>query len=106
MMLTLFCVLQVCGFELNHILKVLLVTPVQFGVGLRFHIGAIKSLRHGAANMDVLVALGTNAAYVYSMVSILTSAVSPHIQGTSKEHSVNIQGTSREHSGCDPRCPS
>ena len=56
-------------------LKFLLATPVQYGVGMRFHRGAIKALRHGNANMDVLVALGTNAAYVYSVLSMMTAAV-------------------------------
>ncbi|MDK9722505.1 MAG: heavy metal translocating P-type ATPase [Rhodospirillales bacterium] len=43
-----------------------LATPVQFWIGWRFYRGAYKSLRGGAGNMDVLVALGTSAAYGYS----------------------------------------
>ena len=43
-----------------------LATPVQFYVGWRFYKGAYHSLRGGAANMDVLVSLGTTVAYVYS----------------------------------------
>lgn len=46
----------------------LLATPVQFYVGWRFYKGAYHSLRGGAANMDVLVSLGTSAAYVYSVI--------------------------------------
>lgn len=46
----------------------ILATPVQFYVGWRFYKGAYHSLRGGAANMDVLVALGTSVAYVYSAV--------------------------------------
>lgn len=46
----------------------ILATPVQFYVGWRFYKGAYHSLRGGAANMDVLVALGTSVAYVYSVV--------------------------------------
>lgn len=42
-------------------------TPVQFIIGGRFYIGAFKALRNGSANMDVLVALGTSAAYFYSL---------------------------------------
>lgn len=45
-----------------------LATPVQFYVGWRFYRGAYHSLRGGAANMDVLVALGTSVAYVYSLI--------------------------------------
>ncbi|MBB5019499.1 Cu+-exporting ATPase [Chitinivorax tropicus] len=46
----------------------LLATPVQFWVGWRFYAGAWKALRGGAANMDVLVALGTSAAWLFSTV--------------------------------------
>ncbi len=38
-------------------------------IGWSFHAGAVRALRHGAANMDVLVSLGTNAAYAYSVLS-------------------------------------
>lgn len=44
----------------------LLATPVQFWAGSRFYIGAWKALRSGGSNMDVLVALGTSAAYFMS----------------------------------------
>ena len=44
-----------------------LATPVQFGFGARFYAGAWRALRGGAANMDVLVALGTSAAYGLSL---------------------------------------
>ena len=43
----------------------------QFSAGLIFYRGAYKSLRNGAANMDVLVALGISAAYGYSMLAFL-----------------------------------
>ncbi|MBX6353908.1 MAG: cadmium-translocating P-type ATPase [Thermoflavifilum sp.] len=49
----------------------LLATPVQFYVGWRFYKGAYHALRGGAANMDVLVALGTSVAYVYSAILTL-----------------------------------
>ena len=45
-----------------------LATPVQLYVGWGFYEGAWKSLRNGAANMDVLVALGSTVAYAYSIV--------------------------------------
>ena len=44
-----------------------LATPVQVLVGARFYRGAAKALRAGSANMDVLVALGTSAAYAFSL---------------------------------------
>ncbi|HEX8979923.1 MAG TPA: heavy metal translocating P-type ATPase [Parasulfuritortus sp.] len=48
----------------------LLATPVQFWAGWRFYDGAWKSLRGGGANMDVLVALGTSAAYFFSLATL------------------------------------
>jgi P-type Cu+ transporter len=47
-------------------------TPVQFYVGWRFYKGSYHSLRGGAANMDVLVALGTTVAYFYSAILTIT----------------------------------
>jgi len=52
-------------------LQWLLATPVQFWAGRRFYSGAWNSLRGGGANMDVLVVLGTSAAYFYSVAVIL-----------------------------------
>lgn len=49
-------------------LQWLLATPVQFWIGKRFYIGAWHALRSGGANMDVLVALGTSMAYLFSAV--------------------------------------
>lgn len=62
---------MVFGFPLDELMKWALTTPVQFWIGRRFHVGAWKSLKRGAANMDVLVSLGTNASYFYSVLSIL-----------------------------------
>ena len=45
----------------------ILATPVQFYVGRKYYTGAIQSIRNKAANMDVLVALGSTAAYLYSL---------------------------------------
>jgi Cu+-exporting ATPase len=52
-------------------LQWLLATPVQFWAGKRFYVGAWHSLRGGGANMDVLVALGTSMAYLFSAVVTL-----------------------------------
>jgi Cu+-exporting ATPase len=48
-------------------LQCVLATPVQFWIGARFYRGAWNALRGGGANMDVLVALGTSMAYLYSL---------------------------------------
>jgi Cu+-exporting ATPase len=48
-------------------LQCLLATPVQFWAGARFYHGAWSALRSGGSNMDVLVALGTSAAYFMSL---------------------------------------
>ena len=48
-----------------------LATPVQFAAGARFHRGALGALRAGSANMDVLVSLGTTAAYGLSVAMLL-----------------------------------
>lgn len=52
---------------MNPWLQLILATPVQFYVGRQFYVGAYKALRNGSANMDVLVSLGTSAAYFYSL---------------------------------------
>lgn len=41
--------------------------PVQFYVGWQYYVGAYKALRNGSANMDVLIAMGTSAAFFYSL---------------------------------------
>ncbi|MGW8224294.1 MAG: heavy metal translocating P-type ATPase [Anaerolineales bacterium] len=48
-----------------------LATPVQFYVGWDYYVGAYKSLRNGSANMDVLIVMGSSAAYFYSLVVVL-----------------------------------
>ncbi|MFN2285229.1 MAG: heavy metal translocating P-type ATPase, partial [Anaerolineae bacterium] len=48
-------------------LMLALATPVQFYVGAQYYVGAYKSLRNGSANMDVLIALGSSTAYLYSL---------------------------------------
>ena len=57
-------------FNLNPLLQFALATPIQIFVGARFYKGAYSALRHGGANMDVLVALGTSAAYLYSVYKV------------------------------------
>lgn len=56
---------------MNPYLQLALATPVQFIAGWEFYRGAYAALRNGSANMDVLVALGTSAAYFYSIANVL-----------------------------------
>lgn len=58
---------------LNPWLQWIIATPIQFYIGFRFYKGAYFSLKNKYANMDVLVALGTSAAYFYSVYNIFTS---------------------------------
>ena len=48
-------------------LQLVLATPVQFWLGARFYIAGWKAVRAGTGNMDLLVALGTSAAYFFSL---------------------------------------
>lgn len=54
-----------------------LATPVQFWIGARFYRGAWASIKHGSGNMDLLVALGTSAAYFLSVAIILLDIHQP-----------------------------
>ncbi|WP_278294226.1 copper-translocating P-type ATPase [Caloranaerobacter azorensis] len=56
----------------NGYLQLALATLVQFIIGYRFYKGAYHSLKGGGANMDVLVALGTSAAYFYSLYNLIS----------------------------------
>lgn len=58
---------------LNPWMQFALATPVQFLIGWPFYTGAYKALRNKSANMDVLVALGTTAAYAYSLYITIQS---------------------------------
>ncbi len=57
--------------HLSPWLELALATPVQFLAGGRFYAGAWKALRAGSGNMDLLVAMGTSAAYLYSLALLL-----------------------------------
>lgn len=58
-------------FARNLFTLMALSTAVQFGPGWRFYAGSFAALRHGAADMNVLVAVGTSAAYGYSAAMTL-----------------------------------
>jgi Cu+-exporting ATPase len=53
----------------------IIATPVQFWIGWRFYRGAYAALKHGSADMNVLIAVGTSAAYFYSVVATFA----PHL---------------------------
>ena len=57
---------------MQPLVQLLLATPVQFIVGWPFYRGAYNALRNGSANMDVLVALGTSSAYLFSLANMFT----------------------------------
>jgi len=61
------------SFLMNPWVQLVLATPVQFWLGGRFYIAAFHALRNRSANMDVLVALGTSAAYFYSLFLTIAS---------------------------------
>jgi len=65
------------GIYLGDLAIFLLATPVQFWVGQKFHRNAYKSLKHGSATMDVLVTLGTSAAYFYSLLAMIFAMFNP-----------------------------
>jgi Cu+-exporting ATPase len=56
---------------MNAWIQLALAAPVQFIIGWPFYVGAYKALRNGSANMDVLVSLGTSAAFFYSLYRTL-----------------------------------
>jgi Cu+-exporting ATPase len=56
-----------------------LATPVQFYTGWGYYQGGVKSLRNGSANMDVLVAMGSTVAYLYSLAVLFTPGLGHHV---------------------------
>ncbi|KAI9875898.1 MAG: hypothetical protein M1830_007815 [Pleopsidium flavum] len=72
-------VLLIPGLYLSDVICLILTIPVQFGIGKRFYKSAYKSLKHGSPTMDVLVVLGTSAAFFFSVAAMLVSIFSaPH----------------------------
>ena len=76
------------NMNLPHILmnpwfQLVLATPIQFIIGWQFYVGAYKNIRNGGANMDVLVVLGTSAAYFYSIYQmvkwLIGTTTTPHL---------------------------
>ncbi len=65
---------EMFGFQLNlnGWIQLALATPVQFWLGYKFYLNAYKAVRAGTGNMDLLVALGTSAAYGLSVYQLLS----------------------------------
>ena len=59
------------GIYLDQFIIFCLTTPAQFWVGSRFYKNAFKAIKHGSGTMDVLVMLGTSAAYFYSLFAMI-----------------------------------
>lgn len=69
--------LPILSSRMNNYLLFLLETPVQFLIGWRFYRGAHDSLRNRAGNMDLLIAIGTTAAWAYSSVIVFLPSLFP-----------------------------
>lgn len=61
--------LPVPGFLRNKLFQFAIATPVQFIIGYQFYRGSYHALKARSANMDVLIAMGTSAAYFYSVAA-------------------------------------
>ncbi|MEW6601868.1 MAG: heavy metal translocating P-type ATPase [Nitrospirota bacterium] len=61
--------------QVNFLLQFLVQTPVQFWVGWQFYTGAISAARHRTTNMNTLIAVGTSAAYLYSVTATFFPSV-------------------------------
>jgi Cu+-exporting ATPase len=59
------------AFLSDPLFQLAFATPVQFWAGWPFYTGAIKALRHRATDMNTLIAVGTTAAYGYSVATVL-----------------------------------
>jgi len=65
------------GLWLGDVICLVLTIPVQFGIGRRFYKSAWKSIKHGSPTMDVLVVLGTSAAFFFSCAAMIVSLLTP-----------------------------
>ncbi len=61
--------------QTNFLIQMVLATPVQFWVGRQFYTGAIAAARHRTTNMNTLIAVGTSAAYIYSVIATFFPSV-------------------------------
>ncbi len=73
----LFTYVMLLPSNINNYLLFILETPIQFIVGWRFYRGAYDALRNRMGNMDLLIAIGTTAAWAYSTVVTFLPSVFP-----------------------------
>jgi Cu+-exporting ATPase len=66
--------------EMNFFIQFLLATPVQFWAGRQFYVGFWKATKHKTSDMNTLIAVGTSAAYLYSLIVTFAS------------HSIMVEG--------------
>jgi Cu+-exporting ATPase len=71
----------VSELRVDDTLEFLFATPIQFWIGWEFYTKSYKALRHRTATMEVLVAMGTSAAYFYSVFSIVYGMINTSYQG-------------------------
>ncbi len=71
--------------QTNFILQLIIQTPVQFWVGWQFYKGAWAAARHKTSDMNTLIAVGTSAAYVYSILATFLPQLFVAAQGVAAE---------------------
>lgn len=82
------------GIPFPHAIYFLLAlaTPVQFIIGWQFYKGAFVALLNKTSNMDTLIALGTSAAYFYSVYSMLTGGMTQYFEASTTIITLIIMG--------------
>ena len=84
-------------FLMNPWVGFVLATPVVLVTGSRFYISAARTVAHFGANMDVLVALGTGAAYVLSVVNTITGTGPVYYEAAAVVITLVLLGKNLEH---------
>ncbi|MHA2329638.1 MAG: heavy metal translocating P-type ATPase, partial [Candidatus Hodarchaeales archaeon] len=69
------------GINSLYLILFVLTTPVQFWIGRDFYFNAFNAVKHRSANMDLLIALGTSAAYFFSVFSMIYPIFEPRYEG-------------------------
>jgi len=73
------------AFLHNEYFQLILATPIQFIIGFRFYKNAYYAIKSKSANMDVLIAMGTSAAYFFSIYNAFFAPVPAHGEMVMKE---------------------